>query len=177
MDWTEAQAGRVGAGVGKAGGTGARPPTATQRRRGRWRWARPWALLLLLLGPQLLEARGWGLQREVSAEDQRVLERYLPATVEYAVHEFNLRSQDENAYKVKRVLRSWREPVDTAMVFSTELQLTRTRCGKFDEDIDNCPFQGRPDVNNTVTCLFTISTEPWRTVFELLNNTCSEGLL
>ncbi|KAB1262802.1 Cystatin-9 [Camelus dromedarius] len=166
MDWTEAQAGRVGAGVGKAGGTGARPPTATQRRRGRWRWARPWALLLLLLGPQLLEARGWGLQREVSAEDQRVLERYLPATVEYAVHEFNLRSQDENAYKV-----------DTAMVFSTELQLTRTRCGKFDEDIDNCPFQGRPDVNNTVTCLFTISTEPWRTVFELLNNTCSEGLL
>ncbi|EPY83375.1 hypothetical protein CB1_000573001 [Camelus ferus] len=115
---------------------------------------------------KLLEARGWGLQREVSAEDQRVLERYLPATVEYAVHEFNLRSQDENAYKV-----------DTAMVFSTELQLTRTRCGKFDEDIDNCPFQGRPDVNNTVTCLFTISTEPWRTVFELLNNTCSEGLL
>ena len=38
--------------------------------------------------------------------------------------------------------------VDFGIVFSTELQLGRTRCGKFDEDIDNCPFQAKPDVNN-----------------------------
>lgn len=31
---------------------------------------------------------------------------------------------------------------------SMELQFAQTRCGKFDEDIDNCPFQATPDVNN-----------------------------
>lgn len=27
----------------------------------------------------------------------------------------------------------------------------------------------------TVTCFFTISTDPWRTKFDLLNDTCLEG--
>lgn len=40
---------------------------------------------------------------------------------------------------------------DISMVFSMELQLGRTRCGKFDEDIDNCPLQGNPDLNNVRT--------------------------
>ncbi|XP_026974134.1 cystatin-9-like [Sagmatias obliquidens] len=142
------------------------------------RWAQPWALLLLLLGPQLVVTHGWQPQGEGNGEDQATLELYFPATVEYAVHVFNQRSQDSNAYKVVRILRSWKESVQTqanGIVFSTELQLGRTRCGKFDEDIDNCPFQASPDVNNTITCFFTIDTEPWRTKFQLLNNTCSEG--
>ena len=37
---------------------------------------------------------------------------------------------------------------EKGLVFSMELQFARTRCGKFDEDIDNCPFQATPDVNN-----------------------------
>ncbi|XP_061065822.1 cystatin-9-like [Eubalaena glacialis] len=144
----------------------------------RCRWAQPWALLLLLLGPQLVVTHGWQPQGEGNGEDQATLELYFPATVEYAVHVFNQRSQDRNAYKVVRILRSWKESVQTqanGIVFSTELQLGRTRCGKFDEDIDNCPFQASPDGNNTITCFFTIDTEPWRTKFQLLNNTCSEG--
>ncbi|XP_059753719.1 cystatin-9-like [Balaenoptera ricei] len=144
----------------------------------RCRWAQPCALLLLLLGPQLLVTHGWQPQGEGNGEDQATLELYFPATVEYAVHVFNQRSQDRNAYKVVRILRSWKESVRTqanGIVFSTELQLGRTRCGKFDEDIDNCPFQASPDGNNTITCFFTIDTEPWRTKFQLLNNTCSEG--
>ncbi|XP_022449782.1 cystatin-9-like [Delphinapterus leucas] len=142
------------------------------------RWAQPWALLLLLLGPQLVVTHVWQPQGEGNGEDQATLELYFPATVEYAVHVFNQRSQDSNAYKVVRILRSWKESVQTqanGTVFSTELQLSRTRCGKFDEDIDNCPFQASPDVNNTITCFFTIDTEPWRTKLQLLNNTCSEG--
>ncbi|XP_032461980.1 cystatin-9-like [Phocoena sinus] len=140
------------------------------------RWAQPWALLLL--GPQLVVTHGWQPQGEGNGEDQATLELYFPATVEYAVHVFNQRSQDSNAYKVVRILRSWKDSVQTqanGIVFSTELQLSRTRCGKFDEDIENCPFQASPDVNNTITCFFTIDTEPWRTNFQLLNNTCSEG--
>ena len=38
--------------------------------------------------------------------------------------------------------------VDVGLVFSMELQFTRTRCWKFDEDINNCPFQATPNVNN-----------------------------
>lgn len=34
------------------------------------------------------------------------------------------------------------------MAFSMELQLRRTRCGKFDDDIDNCPFQESSGQNN-----------------------------
>ncbi|XP_028353806.1 uncharacterized protein [Physeter macrocephalus] len=98
-------------------------------------------------GPQLVVTHGWQPQGEGNGEDQGTLELYFPATVEYAVHVFNQRSQDRNAYKVVRVLRSWKEPAN-GIVFSTELQLGRTRCGKFDEDIDNCPFQASPDVNN-----------------------------
>uniref|UniRef100_A0A8C0I0C2 Cystatin domain-containing protein n=1 Tax=Balaenoptera musculus TaxID=9771 RepID=A0A8C0I0C2_BALMU len=111
-------------------------------------WAQPWALLLLLLGPQLLVTQDWDSQEEANDDDQRASKNYFLATVEYGLHVFNLRSQDSNAYKVVRILRSWKEPADFGIVFSTELQLGQTRCGKFDEDIDNCPFQARPDVNN-----------------------------
>uniref|UniRef100_A0A8C3X0J4 Cystatin domain-containing protein n=1 Tax=Catagonus wagneri TaxID=51154 RepID=A0A8C3X0J4_9CETA len=136
----------------------------------------PWATLLLLLGPLFLVTLGWGPQGEGEKKDQHILELYFPPTVEYALHLFNLKSPDRNAYKVVRVLKSWREQVDISMVFSMELQFGRTRCGKFDEDIDNCPLQGNPDRNNTVTCFFTIGTDPWRTKSDLLNSTCSEGL-
>ncbi|XP_055280823.1 cystatin-9-like isoform X2 [Moschus berezovskii] len=132
----------------------------------RCRWAQPWTLLLLLLGPQLLVTHGWRPQGNENSEDRNILELYFPAVVEYALHMYNLRSQDSNAYKVKE---------KDGLVFSTELQFARTRCGKFDEDIDNCPFQATPDVNNTVTCFFTVDSEPWRTEFRLLNNTCLEG--
>lgn len=29
-----------------------------------------------------------------------------------------------------------------------ELELHRTKCGKFDDDIDNCPFQESLELNN-----------------------------
>lgn len=77
------------------------------------RWAQPWALLLLLLGPQLVVTHGWQPQGEGNGEDQATLELYFPATVEYAVHVFNQRSQDSNVYKVVRILRSWKEWVGT----------------------------------------------------------------
>ncbi|XP_057560071.1 cystatin-9-like [Hippopotamus amphibius kiboko] len=142
----------------------------------RCRWALPCALLLLFSGLQILVTHGWGPQGEGHGEDQTVLDLYFPATVEYALHVYNLKSQDSNAYKVVRVLRSWREQMEAnGFVFSMELELSRTRCRKFDEDIDNCPFQASPNVNNTITCLFTVHTDPWRTKFQLLNNTCSES--
>ncbi|ELR61256.1 hypothetical protein M91_20732, partial [Bos mutus] len=115
-------------------------------------------------------------------DDQRLLKNYLPATVEYVLHMYNLMSQGRNAYKVVHVLRSWKDPVvpvqtqvDIGLVFSMELEFARTRCRKFDEGIGNCPFQATPDVNNTDICYFTIATDPWRTKLKLLNDTCLEG--
>ena len=48
----------------------------------------------------------------------------------------------------EKVSTSLSEQREVGLVFSMELQFARTRCGKFDEDIDNCPFQATPDVNN-----------------------------
>ncbi|XP_040103253.1 cystatin-9-like [Oryx dammah] len=137
-------------------------------RQRRCKWAQPWTLLLLLLGPQLLGSHIWGPTEKEGDDEQRLLKNYLPATVEYALHTYNLTNQGRNAYEVVRVLRSWKDPVAVALVFSMELELARTRCGKFDEDINNCPFQATPDVNNM------IATDPWRTKFKL-NDTCLEG--
>ncbi|XP_060981646.1 cystatin-9-like [Dama dama] len=144
-------------------------------RQQRCRRAQPWALLLLLLGPQLLVTYGWRPQVSENSENRNTLELYFPAVVEYVLHMYNLRSLDRNAYKVVRVLRSWQELREIGLVFSMELQFARTRCGKFDEDIDNCPFQATPDVNNTITCFFTVDSEPWATRFQLLNDTCLGG--
>ncbi|XP_028379376.1 cystatin-9-like [Phyllostomus discolor] len=139
------------------------------------RWVLPWAMLLLLISSQLQVTHSWTSEDERKNNDQKVMESYFPATVEYALHIFNQKSKDMNAYRLARILNSWKEQVESMMAFSMELELRRTRCGKLDDDIDNCPFQETSELNNTFTCFFTISTEPWRTMFQLLNKTCLEG--
>lgn len=81
-------------------------------RQRRCRWAQPWTLLLLLLGPQPLGSHIWGPAEKEGDDEERLL-NYLPATVEYALHMYNLTNQGRNAYKVVRVLRSWKDPVGT----------------------------------------------------------------
>ncbi|XP_058418195.1 cystatin-9-like [Diceros bicornis minor] len=152
---------------------GACVPTDWPHRQ--WRRALPWAMLLLLLGSQLLVTHCQSSQEKRDSDDRKVMESYFPATVEYALHIFNMQSKDVNAYRLVRILNSWKEQAETMMVFSMELELRRTRCGKFDEDIDNCPFEESSELNNTLTCFFTVDTEPWRTTFHLLNETCTEG--
>ena len=101
---------------------------AMMGRQRRCRWAQPWTLLLLLLGPRLLVTHGWRRKGDKNSENTNILELYLPAVVEYALHMYNLRSQDMNAYKVVRVLRSWLELVGT--IFSPLLAspaVTRVR--------------------------------------------------
>ncbi|XP_026343249.2 cystatin-9-like [Ursus americanus] len=141
-----------------------------------FRWVLSWALLLLLLGSQLLVTHSWSSQEKGDNDEQTDI-HYFPATVEYALHIFNLQSKDLMAYRLVRVLNSWKEQIEDILAFSMEIKLRRTECGKLDEDIDNCPFQESPELNNTITCFFTISTEPWRTKFELLNKSCLEGFL
>lgn len=71
----------------------------------RCRWALPWAMLLLLLGSEFLE--------EVESEDEKLTMSYLLATVEYAIHIFNLQNNDTNAYRLVRILKPRREQVCT----------------------------------------------------------------
>lgn len=73
----------------------------------RWRcgWVLPWAILLLLLGYEFLE--------EVESEDEKPMVSYLLATVEYAIHIFNLQSNDTNAYRLVHIVKSRREQVGT----------------------------------------------------------------
>ncbi|XP_044118346.1 cystatin-9-like [Neovison vison] len=142
-----------------------------------FRWALPWAMLLLLLGSQLLVTHSWISQEEKDSYEQRDIELHFPATVEYALHIFNLQSKDSMAYRLVHILNSWKEQIEDILTFSMEIKLRRTECEKFDDDIDNCPFQESAEMNNTITCFFTISTEPWRTKFVLRNKTCLEVFL
>ncbi|KAG8525142.1 Cystatin-9, partial [Galemys pyrenaicus] len=112
------------------------------------RWALAWAALLLLLRPQPPVTRGLTTQEEKDRDDKINLQDYFAATVEYALHMFNTQSKDTNAYRLVRVLNSWTEQIVGMIAFSMELLLRRTRCGKFEEDIDNCPFQSSRQLNN-----------------------------
>ncbi|XP_042638958.1 cystatin-9-like [Orycteropus afer afer] len=153
------------------------------------RQAQTWWVLLFLLVFLLLLTHAWCTKEENYLSDQKTIEEYFPATMEYALHTFNLQSRDTHASRLLRILSAWKEQVerkkDYMLAFSMELELGQTRCRKFEEDIDNCPFQERPEVSNgrhrvtfhcffTFSCFFTISTQPWRTKFDLLNSTCEE---
>ncbi|KAF5924986.1 hypothetical protein HPG69_008661 [Diceros bicornis minor] len=138
---------------------GACVPTDWPHRQ--WRRALPWAMLLLLLGSQLLVTHCQSSQEKRDSDDRKVMESYFPATVEYALHIFNMQSKDVNAYRLVRILNSWKEQAETMMVFSMELELRRTRCGKFDEDIDNCPFEESSELNNVRHIYFPQVTQLW----------------
>ncbi|XP_053429700.1 cystatin-9-like [Nycticebus coucang] len=140
-----------------------------------WTRALPWALLLLVSGFQVLPTQPWPFNTEESRNEQDPIDRYLPFTVEYALHIFNMQSKDSHAYRLLQVLDSRKDKWIESIAFSMNLLLGRTKCGKFEDDIDNCPFQERPELNNTFICFFTVSIQPWLTRFELLNKTCSEG--
>ncbi|XP_004586037.2 cystatin-9-like [Ochotona princeps] len=132
--------------------------------------------LLCTLVPLLF---GWHLpkthsEQQNDAADQQNLHTYLPATVEFALYTFNMQSQDKQAYKLEKLLKSWKEKNDQYMAFSMELLVRRTRCGKLEEDTENCPFEDHQDQRRAFTCFFTITTKPWKTEFTLLNKTCSE---
>ncbi|KAK2109463.1 Cystatin-9-like [Saguinus oedipus] len=122
------------------------------------RGALPWALLLLPLHFQLLLTHAWHFHEQRDCDEYNVMARYLPATVEFAIHTFNQRSKDHYAYRLVHILNSWKEQVESKTVFSMELLLGRTRCGKFEEDIDNCPFQESPELNS----VFEISDQRFR---------------
>ncbi|XP_020040743.2 cystatin-9-like [Castor canadensis] len=141
------------------------------------RKALSWATLLLLLGFQLLLIPAWHFQIGKEGNEENSLALYFPATVEFALHTFNEQSKDKYAYRLDHILNSSREELDYHdMVFSMKLKLRKTTCGKHDEDIDNCPFQDGPALNNTITCSFIVSTQPWDTKFKLLYRTCSKGV-
>lgn len=88
-----------------------------------WRGALPWAMLLLLIGPQLLMTHNWSSHQERDNDDQKIMTSYFPATMEYALHVFNLRSKDTNAYKLVRIRSARREQVGNYTFQSSDLYL------------------------------------------------------
>uniref|UniRef100_A0A8D2CX21 Cystatin domain-containing protein n=1 Tax=Sciurus vulgaris TaxID=55149 RepID=A0A8D2CX21_SCIVU len=137
------------------------------------RMALPWALLLLLLDCQLLVTPVSYRQEKWEQNDQNEMFQYFPPTLEFAVYKFNLLSKDKNAYRVLNVLSAKQEKVDSPVVFSMRVTLGRTKCRKFEENIDNCPFHEVPGLVNTIVCYFVVSTHPWKTDFGLLKSSCS----
>ena len=81
----------------------------------RWqcRWALSATLLLFLLGSPFLVTHGSRSGEEVDNNDQKTMEIFLSATVEYALHVFNLQSNDTKAYRLVRILDSRIEQVGT----------------------------------------------------------------
>uniref|UniRef100_H0W0T0 Cystatin domain-containing protein n=1 Tax=Cavia porcellus TaxID=10141 RepID=H0W0T0_CAVPO len=130
-----------------------------------------WALLLFLWGLQLLATGAWlfDLSQFGSNDDVKL---YFPPTMEFAQHIFNQQHKDRYAFRVERILSVRREQMRD-IVFFMVLKLRRTNCRKFQDDLDNCPFQKNADLSNVIICSFNVSTLPWITKFTLLNKTCS----
>ncbi|XP_011819046.1 PREDICTED: cystatin-9-like [Colobus angolensis palliatus] len=78
--------------------------SSAQRRK-----ALPWALSLLLMGFQLLVPYAWCSEEEMGGNNKIVQDPMFLATVEFALNTFNVQSKEEHAYRLLRVLSSWRE--------------------------------------------------------------------
>ncbi|XP_045384375.1 cystatin-9-like [Lemur catta] len=103
-------------------------------------------------GSKLLRTQAWCSEEEKDNNPKSTAPQF-PATVEFALHTFNQQSKDDYAYRLMRILSSWREYSwnkrdNPKMVFSMQLQLHRTWCEKFEEDIDNCPFRESTKLNS-----------------------------
>ncbi|XP_054555149.1 cystatin-9-like isoform X2 [Talpa occidentalis] len=94
--------------LGRTEAVGARLLAAEAMRCQPWRWALPWEVLLLLLGPQA-QSYSWHLHEGSDCDEGSFIKHYFPATVEYALHMFNEKSKDTNAYRLVHILNSWRE--------------------------------------------------------------------
>ncbi|GAB1287005.1 Cystatin-12 [Apodemus speciosus] len=68
-------------------------------------------------------------------------------TVEHVLFHFNENQDDDFAYKFLRVRRSLREKF--SLKYLVDLEMGRTVCGKYDEDIENCPLQEGPGEKKT----------------------------
>ncbi|XP_031229544.1 cystatin-12-like [Mastomys coucha] len=93
------------------------------------------------------------------------------ASVEHIVFYFNENQDDDFAYKFLRVRRSLSER--RKMLYLVDLEMGRTLCGKYDEDIDNCPLQEGPG-KKKVRCTYILETVVWITKFTVLNSTCAQ---
>ncbi|XP_015977462.1 probable cystatin-16 isoform X1 [Rousettus aegyptiacus] len=89
--------------------------------------------------------------------------------VEFAVFQFNQDHLDEYAYKLLWVGRSQRKR--WTMIFLMDLEMGRTTCKKYDEDIENCPLQEGSGMKK-MDCTFVVDARPWFSQFTLLNSTC-----
>ncbi|XP_058142762.1 putative cystatin-9-like protein CST9LP1 [Dasypus novemcinctus] len=134
----------------------------------------PWGLLPLLLGLQLLGTYAQRTLEEIKHNEELEIHYYLPATVEFAQYIFNLHSKDPYAYRLVRILKYWKEKDGSRLIIALELELSRTMCRKFEDDIQNCAFQPPPG-SHTISCFFAIHPQPWETVFHLLNSTCVDS--
>ncbi|EDL28544.1 cystatin-12 precursor [Mus musculus] len=96
-------------------------------------------------------------------------EEEFAISVEHVVFHFNENQDDDFAYKFLRVRRSLRQKY--TLKYLVDLEMGRTLCGKYDEDIDNCPLQEGPG-ERKVRCTYIVETEAWVTKFTILNSTC-----
>ncbi|XP_028737654.2 cystatin-12 isoform X1 [Peromyscus leucopus] len=97
-------------------------------------------------------------------------EAYFAISVEYVVFHFNENQDDDFAYKFLRVRRSQCHS-SNKFVYLIDLEMGRTICGKYDEDIDNCPLQ-EGQGEKKVRCTYILESLAWKTQFITLNSTC-----
>uniref|UniRef100_G3V6M1 Cystatin 12 n=3 Tax=Rattus norvegicus TaxID=10116 RepID=G3V6M1_RAT len=90
-------------------------------------------------------------------------------SMEHVLFHFNENQNDDFAYKFLRVRRSLRKKY--TQKYLVDLEMGRTLCGKYDEDIDNCPLQEGPG-EKKVRCTYIVETRVWVTEFTILNSTC-----
>ncbi|KAB0401527.1 hypothetical protein E2I00_017595, partial [Balaenoptera physalus] len=68
---------------------------------------------------------------------------YFAVSVEFAVAWFNSGHEEGHDYKLLEVRRAQQK--NWTMIYLMDLELGRTICKKYDEDINNCPLQEGPE--------------------------------
>ncbi|XP_019574222.1 putative cystatin-15 [Rhinolophus sinicus] len=120
----------------------------------------PLLLGLIVLGPHVCSSNFVDISKSSS---------FFAMCVEFAVFQFNQAHLDEYAYKLLWVGRSQRKR--WTMTFLMDLEMGRTICKKYAEDIENCPLQEGPG-EKKVDCTFVVDARPWFSQFTLMNSTC-----
>ncbi|ETE66625.1 Cystatin-C, partial [Ophiophagus hannah] len=124
-------------------------------------------LLLSCICKQALATRLLGGRENASPEEPDV-----QAALQFAMNEYNRRSNDMYASRVSEVVEVQKQIVSGIKYYFT-VKIGRTVCRKGASGLENCAFHNTPKLAQTMTCTFEVYKVPWRNMISLQKSSCT----